>query len=1013
VAVTPLGTGGVNSVTWAATTTATRAGVDPAEGGVLVWIGYNATDGGTGSGGSVSNSGWTGTAPTWSTPITIHSGSSVSIAMAYSTNAYTGSGSVVATFTSSGDTYTGCAVVELTGGTFTFADDATAGAASTITLSPAGNVGVAAFHVAAATTDHVWSGFAEVFDSTENAAGGVGRASFAADESSPTGSPSATPNTGTRCMAGLSFTTDTGTATPAAISTPFLLPQATPTGDLLPYVVASGGASLSTDDPSVTFSGYTPRENDVVALFVSSTTVLGAVVDGSLPSGWVNPLGSGAEINSDAHGMAAFYHLVTAAEESGVTTTYTATNALDAAETGYVQGVVVRRVNPSAPIDGFNTAQDSGNTVTPHVLAGITGSGVLLDGSLVVSSVAKDATGAYSSVPGGWTQLRADNTNNGRWLGVRDTYTTVNTNVNATNITPSAGDEYCSITLAFAKVPAGNATATPAATSVAVALPAVTPQAGTVTSPAATSVAVALGQVTAGESTTAQPAATSVAVALPAATPLAGSTVTPAATSVAVTIPAATASGTAGVVSDDFNRANSDTVGDPWVERQGDWDISSNGVIQTDATSQPGFLLYNVALGADHWIEATLAVSNGSGNIGLMIRFDDTEADCLSWEVADGAYKLIHADDGEAAGTIFTGSSHDHTTGERYRATVEGNTTKFFLNDVEVASTTTSTYAGATRVGLHLHENSSGAVRWDNFRAGVMPYVPNDTAFPSSISVPVTIPQATGQASQTATPAATTITVTVPAVTTSGGATPAPDAISVPVTIPQATPLASSTVTPAATPITVTIPQAAATGSTAGTASPAAITTAAVIPQVTPQAGSTVAPAVIPVSVTIPQATGSGATAGTATPSVISATVTIPAVITQAGSTAAPAAISTPFVPQQATGQASHTATPAVIPVTVTIPAATTAGGASAAPTAIPVGVTLPALTLNYGSTVTPAVLAIAIALGAVTATGIIPDAHPITLTVAERNYTITVLTPPTTSTVRERGQTTTAREQR
>jgi hypothetical protein len=226
-----------------------------------------------------------------------------------------------------------------------------------------------------------------------------------------------------------------------------------------PYIVDHAGAALTTNDPSVTFAAtYVPKENDIIALFISSATVLGVQVDGSLPSGWVNPLGSGVEINSDAHGMGVLYHKVTAAEETAVTLTYTATDALDAAETGYVEACAIRNVDPTTPVDGANTAQDSGNTVTPHVLASITGSGVLLDGSIVVSSVAKDGTGTYTT-PSGWSLIRTDNTNNGRWLGVRNTYTVVDTNVAATNITPSAGDEYCSITIAWKAEPAGNVTA--------------------------------------------------------------------------------------------------------------------------------------------------------------------------------------------------------------------------------------------------------------------------------------------------------------------------------------------------------------------------------------------------------------------------------------------------------------------------------------------------------------------------------------------------------------------------
>jgi hypothetical protein len=166
------------------------------------------------------------------------------------------------------------------------------------------------------------------------------------------------------------------------------------------------------------------------------------------PSGWTNPLGAGVDVESDAHQLACAYHQVTAAEEAAVTTAYTATNWYGANVTGYVQGAVVRDVDRRTPIDSANSTFNSGNTTTPHVLASLTGTN-LTDGSRVLSSVAKDSTGAYSSVPAGWSQIRADNTNQGRWLGYRAAVTATNVDVTATNITPSAGDEYASITLAL------------------------------------------------------------------------------------------------------------------------------------------------------------------------------------------------------------------------------------------------------------------------------------------------------------------------------------------------------------------------------------------------------------------------------------------------------------------------------------------------------------------------------------------------------------------------------------
>lgn len=217
-----------------------------------------------------------------------------------------------------------------------------------------------------------------------------------------------------------------------------------------PIPVSFASAALSTNDPAVTFPGtYTPLEDDLVVLFIASTTVLDVVANASLPAGWVNPLGDGVEVNSDAHGVAILYHFVTAGEETAVTLTYTATNALAAAETGNVLGVAVRNVDTTTPIDSINTTFSSTNTVTPAVLASLTGTN-LSDNSLVLRYTAQDSTGTYTE-PAAHTEIVTSNTNQGTWLGRLDALTTAGADVAATDITPDAGDEYASITVALSK----------------------------------------------------------------------------------------------------------------------------------------------------------------------------------------------------------------------------------------------------------------------------------------------------------------------------------------------------------------------------------------------------------------------------------------------------------------------------------------------------------------------------------------------------------------------------------
>lgn len=212
-------------------------------------------------------------------------------------------------------------------------------------------------------------------------------------------------------------------------------------------VAATGNAvTTASRSPSVAFSSYTSYVNDVIVFAAASGAAAAAA---TAPSGWVLPTpASGANpVASDSHTYAFTYHLVTNAEELAGTTTFTATNLWNVAQTGNVTGIVLRGVDPAAVIDSLVTAFDSTNTVTPHVLPALTGAN-LSTGSMVVRGVTKDATGTYTT-PATHTARGSNNTNMGNNLYTHDTLTTSGSNVAATNITPSAGDEYCSFSAAF------------------------------------------------------------------------------------------------------------------------------------------------------------------------------------------------------------------------------------------------------------------------------------------------------------------------------------------------------------------------------------------------------------------------------------------------------------------------------------------------------------------------------------------------------------------------------------
>jgi len=227
--------------------------------------------------------------------------------------------------------------------------------------------------------------------------------------------------------------------------------------------VAATAAITASRSPSVTFANYVPLQNDLIVFWASST---GTALTMTEPSGWVNPLGAGVDVESDSHQLVCAYHFVTSGEASAVTLTYTATNWYGATTTGNVIAVVLRGVDTTTPIDSANSTFSSTNTVTPSVLASLTGAN-LSTGSLVLSGVCLDGTGTFTT-PAGWNQIATSNTNQGKWVGYNTTLTTAGSNVSATNITPSVGDEYASITMAF--TPAASIAANPTVDSVGTVL---------------------------------------------------------------------------------------------------------------------------------------------------------------------------------------------------------------------------------------------------------------------------------------------------------------------------------------------------------------------------------------------------------------------------------------------------------------------------------------------------------------------------------------------------------------
>lgn len=655
-----------------------------------------------------------------------------------------------------------------------------------------------------------------------------------------------------------------GTATPGAIAVTTSIPQATATSSN-PFVTQVKSAAVTaTRSPAFTLD-TSPLENDVIYVWVSSTTAA-AITD---TTGWTNVLGANTDVESDAHEMLCVYHVVTAAEDTANTVTWTLTNIYDATETGAITAVVVRNVDPADPLAGVGSTFDSANTVTPAVLAAVTPDA---SGGLVLSAVVQDSTATYTT-PGGWTVRSTFNTNQGLSVFSFDTGTTASTPVGPTNVTPDAGDEYISITVVAKMKVDANATATPGAIAVAATIPAATPQAGSVPTPAAIPVPITLPAVTTQAGAAPTPAAISVPVTVPQATPQAGSVATPAAIPVPITLPAVTAGEHATVTPDAIPVVITLPAATPQAGSAPTPAAISVPISIPQATPQAGAVPTPNAI----VVVVTLPAVSASGGstafpdaIPVPVSIPQATPQAGSVPTPDAIAVVVTLPAATASGQVSDTATPDAIP-------------------VPITLPAVTTQAGSAPT-------------------------------PAAIAVTISIPQASasGATSDTATPDAIPVPVTLPAVTTQAGSAASPDAIPVPITVPQATPQAGTTASPDAIQVLVSLPQASASGATPGTASPGPITVTTSMGSVTTQAGSTASPQVITVPITIPAASASGS--GSTSPDVINVDISIGAVSATGGALATPQVISVPVTLPQASPTGGGTATPGVIDVVIVLP---------------------------------------------------------------------------------------------
>lgn len=171
--------------------------------------------------------------------------------------------------------------------------------------------------------------------------------------------------------------------------------------------------------------------------------------------------------------------------------------------------------------------------------------------------------------------------------------------------------------------------------------------------------------------------------------------------------------------SDDFNRANSTTMGGSWAEDSGNWEVTTNGAEQGSAGGSYRKLRWAAAFDTgDYYSQADVTMRGGNG-MGVFVRGAESATVTYYGYVffeSDFSYIVEITAGGEsilASGSAAGGSGTTYTA---CRLTGEGSALTGTRNGVADISTTDSTLTGG-HAGLMTYGSSGGTFAFDNWIA--------------------------------------------------------------------------------------------------------------------------------------------------------------------------------------------------------------------------------------------------------------------------------------------------------
>lgn len=159
------------------------------------------------------------------------------------------------------------------------------------------------------------------------------------------------------------------------------------------------------------------------------------------------------------------------------------------------------------------------------------------------------------------------------------------------------------------------------------------------------------------------------------------------------------------LISDDFDRADNDSLGANWTEDSGDWDIASNVASSTAASRATWTGTFNTA-GADYDVSGDLRITASVAGVGVIGRFVDLDNFYHARINTFSQYLRLQK---RVGGTDTTLGQYNggQSTGNTYvvKLSMVGSTIKVFQDGTERISVTDSALTATGLPGIWSDSN--------------------------------------------------------------------------------------------------------------------------------------------------------------------------------------------------------------------------------------------------------------------------------------------------------------------